>query len=713
MFKGDRYYDDFFGEVEIYWECLQVILFGMLMDVVGIISLEVCYQGCVDVGVCYLLQKCVVQVMLFGGVVVFIVFFVCSGVVSLFNNLLVGVGNSGGLCLLGVVNNSQVLLLLLEQVFGFDVIVSDGNILLLCFSLVFGYYLYCDCILLKLEGSVGVFVDKLCWLVVQLYCDEYFGDVLVYFNQVEVLLLLCCIVIDVVDSILVVIFQGCQIDGICYLLMICWVKLLILVGKFNVGIGQVLVYEEFVNVLCVVGVLCEFVSGLLLCLLLIVFNDGNVIFVVMGGQGVGNEFVIDVCGDNVLCMCLLVIILNLDCLFVWVLLLVLVGGLVLNLMFCVLLILLLKVLSLVQSGESFEWVCSYVFWYMLGVLVVFVGIGVLMVGLCVIGNVVGIGFQLQYLGVVVVLVYIMFVVGLSLFGVFIFGGGIGNFGQLLVSCSGLVGDFFIGVLVCVVGSVCVGLFMGGVIVYVFIVLLLKVMIVFLFFGLGLVLLFLLIGFVLVLVCCLFKFGLWMEMFKYVLVFLMYVIVLWLLWVLGKQCGVDGMVLVLGGLLLFVFGLWLFECNCWIGLCVVILFGVLLVIGVLVLVWGVIQLVLLVRVVQVVSDNVVEYLLQLLDCLCVDNCVVFVNMIVDWCVSCKVNECVVLLWLEFKELFKCINVVYMCGDYINVDLQIIMFLEEYKVVGVLLYVVYGFGVLLIVLLILLIQVVVEEVLLCIV
>ncbi|KAG0922599.1 hypothetical protein G6F32_014590 [Rhizopus arrhizus] len=62
-----------------------------------------------------------------------------------------------------------------------------------------------------------------------------------------------------------------------------------------------------------------------------------------------------------------------------------------------------------------------------------------------------------------------------------------------------------------------------------------------------------------------------------------------LWVLGKQRGVDGMALVLGGLLLLAFGLWLFERNRWTGSRAVTLLGVLLAIGALVPAWGVTQL----------------------------------------------------------------------------------------------------------------------------
>ncbi|KAG1218059.1 hypothetical protein G6F35_008632 [Rhizopus arrhizus] len=183
-----------------------------------------------------------------------------------------------------------------------------------------------------------------------------------------------------------------------------------------------------------------------------------------------------------------------------------------------------------------------------------------------------------------------------------------------------------------------------------------------------------------------------------------------LWVLGKQRGVDGMALVLGGLLLLAFGLWLFERNRWTGSRAVTLLGVLLAIGALVPAWGVTQLAAPTRAAQAASENVVEYSPQLLDRLRADNRVVFVNMTADWCVSCKANERAVLSRPEFKDLLKRTNAVYMRGDYTNVDPQITSFLEEHKAVGVPLYVVYGPGAPPTVLPTLLTQAVVEEALL---
>ncbi|HIE5354477.1 TPA: protein-disulfide reductase DsbD family protein [Stenotrophomonas maltophilia] len=710
MPSGTKHHDDFFGEVETYRERLQVSLPGAPTDAAGTLSLEVRYQGCADAGVCYPPQKRVVQVTLpggsGGGAAATLPTARVTGV-NAFNTPLAGAGSGGGLRLPGS-SNSQALPLPSEQAFGFDAIASDGNTLLLRFSPAPGYYLYRDRTSLKLEGSAGVLADTPRWPAAQSHRDEHFGDVSVYFNQVEVPLPLRRTVTDAVDSTLVVTFQGCQTDGICYPPMTRRVKLSIPAGKISAHAGQPAPRSEMIRPLPAGSAAPrEAANGTPLRLLPTVPNSEPARADVAGAQA---GFAADARGDNALRTRPPATTPDPDRSFLWVLLLALAGGLVLNLMPCVLPILSLKVLGLAQSGESAERARSHAMWYTLGVLVAFAVIGALMVGLRMLGNAVGIGFQLQHPGVVAALAYIMFAVGLSLSGVFTLGGGLGNLGQSLARRSGPAGDFFTGALACVVGSACVGPFMGGAVAYAFVATPVQAMAVFLFLGLGLALPFLLIGFVPALARRLPKPGPWMETLKHVLAFPMYATALWLLWVLGKQRGVDGMALALGGLLLLALGLWLFERSRWRSQRAAGLLGVLLAIAALVPVWGVTQLMPPARAAQATSENVVEYSPQLLDRLRADNRVVFVNMTADWCVSCKANERAVLSRPEFRELLRRTNAVYMRGDYTNVDPQITAFLDEHKAVGVPLYVVYGPGAPPTVLPTLLTQAVVEEALL---
>lgn len=681
MPAGDKHHDDFFGEVETYRQRLQATLPGAPTDAAGTIRLEVHYQGCADAGVCYPPQKRVVQVTLPGGGGTASASNVASSKPLPFGNPLAGAGSSGGLHLPGAGSSQQALPLPAEQAFCFDAIAIDGNILLLRFTPAPGYYLYRDRTSLRLEGADGVKPAALRWPTAQSHRDEHFGDVAVYFKQVEVPLPLNRSRAAATDGTLVVTFQGCQTDGICYPPMTRRVTLALPAGSTATRAPG----EAPSSTVLPSAPAGEAPSGratadgVPLRQLPTVPNDAPSV--------VGSS---DARSDNALRTRAPATTPNPERSFVLALLLALAGGLVLNLMPCVLPILSLKVLSVAQSGESHERARSHAMWYTLGVLVAFAVVGALMVGLRMLGNAVGIGFQLQHSGVVTALVFVMFAVGLSLSGVFTLGGGLGNLGQSLANRSGPLGDFFTGALACVVGSACVGPFMGGAVAYAFVAPPFKAMMVFLFLGLGLALPFLLIGFVPALARRLPKPGPWMETLKHVLAFPMYATALWLLWVLGKQRGVDGMAVALLGLLLLSLGLWLYERGRWRSQRAAGLLGVLLAVSSLVPAWMVTRMEPPARAAQQASANEVDYSPELLGRLRADNRMVFVNMTADWCVSCKANERAVLGRQEFKDLLKRTNAVYMRGDYTNVDPVITAFLEEHKAVGVPLYVVYGPG-----------------------
>ncbi|RBK47825.1 cytochrome C biogenesis protein, partial [Xanthomonas oryzae pv. oryzae] len=200
--------------------------------------------------------------------------------------------------------------------------------------------------------------------------------------------------------------------------------------------------------------------------------------------------------------------------------------------------------GLAHSGESRGHARSHAIWYSLGVLVSFAAIGGLVIGLRAAGQAAGWGFQLQQPWFVAALAYLMFAVGLSLSGVFTLGTNLGGIGQSLATRNGPLGDFFTGVLACVVASPCIAPFMGTALAYAFTAPALLAMLVFLALGLGLALPFLLIGFVPSLARRLPTPGAWMETLKQVLAFPMYLTAIWLLWVLGKQRGVDALALML-------------------------------------------------------------------------------------------------------------------------------------------------------------------------
>jgi thiol:disulfide interchange protein len=366
--------------------------------------------------------------------------------------------------------------------------------------------------------------------------------------------------------------------------------------------------------------------------------------------------------------------------------LALVGGLILFLMPCVLPVLSFKALGLAQASRSHAHAKAHALWYSAGVLASFALIGALVLSLRSAGQALGWGFQLQQPWVVGSLALLMFAIGLSLSGVFQFGASLAGVGQSLTEKSGAAGDFFTGVLAVVVASPCTAPFMAGALGYAFTAPVLPAMLVFLMLGLGLALPFLLIGFVPALASRLPKPGLWMDTLKHWLAYPMYVTAVWLLWVFGKQRGIDAMSLLLLGAVLLALGLWWFERQRFrdgIANKILAYLLIALAIGGLVLATRGPAHTQRASVAAGVTPFSAETLAQLR----AEGKPVFVDMTADWCITCKVNEKAVLDTAAFRELLQRTGTVYMVGDWTDQNAEISRFLDQFKSPGVPLYVIY--------------------------
>jgi len=272
-------------------------------------------------------------------------------------------------------------------------------------------------------------------------------------------------------------------------------------------------------------------------------------------------------------------------------------------------------------------------------------------------------------------------------GVFALGHRFAGAGHELTARSGPAGDFFTGVLAVVIASPCTAPFMGAALAFAFTASTPVALLVFAFLGLGLALPFLLIGFVPGLAQRLPKPGAWMETLKYFLAFPMYLTAVWLLWVLGKQRGVDAIALALVGLVLLALGLWWYQR---LRLQAAPLRRAL---AVSLLLASLVPLVLVHRLQRetaapaMVSEETVPYSAAKLAALRAEGRVVFVDMTADWCVTCKANEKAVLARDDFRDSMKQADAIFMQGDWTNVDPAITEFLEAHNAVGVPLYVVF--------------------------
>jgi thiol:disulfide interchange protein len=515
-----------------------------------------------------------------------------------------------------------------EQAFHFDAIAQYPHHLLIRWTMAKGYYLYRDKTTLTVKNAPNVALTP-AWPAGEMHTDANFGNTTVYFGDITVPVsvngdLSGLKTLDIAAS-----FQGCQDGGVCYPVM---------TREASVELG----------------------------------NSANATATKQPAEKITTSTAAGEKSENP----------SGTTLSVWLLVSALLGGLLLNLMPCVLPVLSLKVIGVLENSHEIRALRKHAVFYTAGVLVSFAIIALISHALGL-----GLGAQLQNPTVVAVLACVMFGVGLALSGVVHFNLSVANVGHSLAARKGVVGDFFVGVLAVVVASPCTGLFMAGPIGYAMTASLSQSLLLFVLLGLGLALPVMAIAIVPGLSRLLPRPGAWMDTFKQILAFPMYLSAVWLAWVLAKQRGADGIGLLLVAMVLLAMALWWFERTRQSGL--------------LKRAWVVpLALAALLQVYYVsrlppasttqttdVSEGIVAYSPQKLDELRKAGTPVFVDMTADWCVTCKANEHTVLDGDAFQALLKRTGTVYMKGDWTDVNPTISAFLQQYHSPGVPLYVVF--------------------------
>jgi len=362
----------------------------------------------------------------------------------------------------------------------------------------------------------------------------------------------------------------------------------------------------------------------------------------------------------------------------YMLLLAFIGGSILNLMPCVFPILSLKVLSFARSSDHDRHLHSWL--YSAGVVASFVLVAAALIALQQAGQAIGWGFQLQSPGFVIALAYLFIAMGLSLSGLVDFGGSLMNTGSGLANRGGYAGSFFTGVLAVVVASPCTAPFMGTALGFAISQPPYVALLVFAALGAGMAAPLLLLGYSGLARRLMPKPGAWMETLKQFLAFPLYATAIWLLWVAGRQTGVNTMTAALAGALILALGLWLWRYGN----------------------WG--KAVALTCVLAAASlgswraldengtgaglgDGKVAWSAQSLAELRAAGTPVFVDVTADWCITCLANESAVLFTDEMQQAFAAHGVVYMVADWTNHNADIAAFLRQHRRNGIPLYLMY--------------------------
>ncbi len=376
------------------------------------------------------------------------------------------------------------------------------------------------------------------------------------------------------------------------------------------------------------------------------------------------------------------------------------GGLILNLMPCVLPVLSLKIFSIInQANQSRRTSVVHGFIFSLGVIVSFWilagGLLILQAG----GQSLGWGFQLQSPAFLVILSSFLFLFALSLLGVFEIGQTIpGRLAQ--TTREGYPGSFLNGVMATILATPCTAPFMGSALGYSLSQPPVISLLIFTFLGIGMAMPFVILSAFPGLLRFLPKPGQWMETLKHIMGFLLMGTILWLAWVLSLQAGADAVIMLLAALLLLSFGAWLRGRwgNLALGrikrLTSAAAFAFLITLGLTVGLYGIDRT----ERRPDTSDSIIgqgikweSYSPDRLSELRQSGRIIFVDFTAAWCLSCQVNERVAFGSDEVQNKFAELNVAAIKADWTSRDENITRALAAHGRNSVPLYILYYPGV----------------------
>ncbi len=217
----------------------------------------------------------------------------------------------------------------------------------------------------------------------------------------------------------------------------------------------------------------------------------------------------------------------------------LLGGMLLNLMPCVFPVLAIKVMSFTRHANDRRGHRVSGLAYSAGVVLSFLALGALMLALRSAGEQLGWGFQLQSPVTVAALAALFTVMGLNLAGLFEFGQFLPSRVLLVEAKNPAINAFLSGVLAVAIASPCTAPFMGASLGLALALPALQALLIFTMIGVGMALPYLAASLIPAVARLLPRPGAWMETFRRAMAFPMFATVVWLVWVLGQQSGIDG------------------------------------------------------------------------------------------------------------------------------------------------------------------------------
>lgn len=365
------------------------------------------------------------------------------------------------------------------------------------------------------------------------------------------------------------------------------------------------------------------------------------------------------------------------------------GGLILNIMPCVLPVLSLKILSIMRHGGGHNAIVRQEFLAtVLGILFSFILLACGAILLKASGHAVGWGVQFQEPYFLIVLIAVLTLFACNLFGFFEFRlpSFLSSLGSISSHRESLLGSFFEGCLVTILATPCTAPFLGTALAFALSQGNLEILTIFSIMGLGLAFPFLLMAFFPRLATMLPKPGAWMVKVKHFFGSLIVVTAIWLVYVLIAEIGQAGGYSI--AILMLFLSLFLKKAKgrseaqknmAWFGASLLIIVSFLLP-GIFSHfehspssykngLWKPFE-----------PDRIEGYVKA--------GKTVFINVTADWCLTCQANKYFVLKnKTVLKELRK-ENVILMEADWTNRSPRITSFLKSFKQYGIPFYGIYG-------------------------
>ncbi len=369
----------------------------------------------------------------------------------------------------------------------------------------------------------------------------------------------------------------------------------------------------------------------------------------------------------------------------------LLGGLILNLMPCVLPVLAIKVFGIAERAhDDRKDVLMHGVAYTAGILATMLSLAAVVIALRSAGTAVGWGFQFQQPLFVAAISALVLVFALNLFGVFEIALPRSSLNEVGASSTGLRRSFFEGLLAVLLATPCSAPFLGTAVGFAFASSAPVIIGIFVAIGLGLAAPFVAITLVPAWAKWLPRGGHWMNHLRSLLGFALLATLVWLLWIIGRSNGTDGITLVLAFLVTLAVAVWGYGVRQRAdesGRAPVTGFSI-LALTIAALVWMPLQPATEGQALETADDDSIApfdpaAIASVLDA----GRPAFVYFTADWCLTCKVNESVVLTDARVVDAFERFGIASFEADWTNPNEAIRLELARFGRAGVPMYLLY--------------------------